>query len=181
MGIGQGELLVTPLQLANSYCAIANKGYYFTPHLVKKIKVKGKFENNQKVDRKELSVPTYFYNSIIDGLENVVNNGTAKASKIPSITLCGKTGTAQNPHGDEHSIFVGFAPKHNPRIVICCIVENAGTGGSYAAPISSLMIESYLNDTIALKRKVLEKRMLDAILLNDTSQIHRQLLKTNSH
>ena len=181
LGIGQGELLVTPLQLVNSYCAIANKGYYFTPHLVKKIKVNGKFENNQIVERSSLDIPIAFYGPVIDGLENVVNNGTARASKIPSITLCGKTGTAQNPHGDEHSIFVGFAPKVNPKIVIVCIVENAGTGGAYAAPISSLMIEKYLNDTIAEKRKLIEKRMFDAVLLNDTSMIHKHLLKSKLH
>jgi penicillin-binding protein 2 len=178
LGIGQGELLVTPLQLANSYCVIANKGYYITPHLVKKIKINGKFEDNKKLQRKQLDIPEYFYDPVIDGLENVVNNGTARASKIPDIALCGKTGTAQNPHGDEHSIFVGFAPKYRPKIVIVCIVENAGTGGSYAAPISSLMIERFLHDTISQSRKPLEKRMLEAVLLSDTSQMHHQLLKT---
>ncbi|MBP7477972.1 MAG: penicillin-binding protein 2, partial [Chitinophagales bacterium] len=165
LGIGQGEILVTPLQLCNSYCAIANKGYYITPHLVKKINNKGQYESIKNLKKYTLKIPLGYYQPIIDGLENVVNNGTARASKVEGIALCGKTGTAQNPHGEEHSVFVGFAPKDNPRIAVACIVENAGTGGLYAAPISSLMIEQYLNDSIATKRKVIETRMMDSKLI----------------
>jgi penicillin-binding protein 2 len=154
LGIGQGEILLTPLQMANSYCVIANRGYYITPHLVKRITKNNKLVDN--VDIKKISVPILpkFYETVINGLENVVNNGTARSSKIDGITLCGKTGTAQNPHGDEHSIFVGFAPKYNPKIVVACVIENGGGGGGTAAPIVSLIIEKYLKDSITAPNRI---------------------------
>ncbi len=149
LGIGQGEILATPLQMANSYCVIANKGYYITPHVIKGIYANGKFEpNTAKKIKVNVPIDKLYFDRVTDGLEMVVQAGTARASKIEGIALCGKTGTAQNPHGEDHSIFVGFAPKVNPKIVIACIVENGGGGGGLAAPIVSLMAERYLKDSL---------------------------------
>lgn len=153
LGIGQGELLTTPLQMANSYCVIANKGYYITPHVIKAIQKGNKFiPNKEKMVKIQVPINQYYYDRVIDGLEKVVEQGTARASKIDGIKLCGKTGTAQNPHGEDHSIFVGFAPKDNPKIVIACIVENGGGGGGLAAPIVSLMAEKYIRDSLSPAR-----------------------------
>jgi penicillin-binding protein 2 len=107
-----------------------------------------------------------YFQPVIDGLLMVVEEGTAKAARVEGITLCGKTGTAQNPHGDNHSMFAGFAPKDNPKIAIAVVVENGGYGSTYAAPIASLMVEKYLNDTIQEKRLPLEKRMMETNLLS---------------
>ena len=149
LGIGQGEILATPLQMANSYCVIANKGYYITPHVIKGIESNGKFKpNTAKKIKVNVPIDKLYFDRVTDGLEMVVQAGTARASKIEGIALCGKTGTAQNPHGEDHSIFVGFAPKVNPKIVIACIVENGGGGGGLAAPIVSLMAERYLKDSL---------------------------------
>ena len=149
LGIGQGEILATPLQMANSYCVIANKGFYITPHVIKGIEVNGKFKpNTAKKIKVNVPIDKLYFDRVTDGLEMVVQAGTARASKIEGIALCGKTGTAQNPHGEDHSIFVGFAPKVNPKIVIACIVENGGGGGGLAAPIVSLMVERYLKDSL---------------------------------
>ena len=98
-------------------------------------------------------------------MEKVTISGTARSAFIPHIPICGKTGTAENPHGKDHSVFFGFAPKENPKIAFVVYVENSGFGGTYAAPIASLMVEKYLSDTISAPRKFLEKRMLDANLL----------------
>lgn len=174
LGIGQGEILVTPIQMANLYACLANKGYYITPHIVKKITdpvtqkdVTHKFERHQSmVDEK------WFY-PVIDGLFQVVEAGTARAARVEGITMCGKTGTAQNPHGDHHSMFAGFAPKDNPKIAVAVVVENGGYGGEYAAPIASLMVEKYLNDTIQTKRLPIEERMINGNLL------HKYGIQTN--
>jgi penicillin-binding protein 2 len=161
LAIGQGEVGITPLQNANVVCIIANKGYYYIPHTVKAI---DKNENHPALQRfKEkhyaLVTDTSYYNVVIEGMSQVVKAGTAAASKIPGIEMCGKTGTAQNPHGKDHSQFVAFAPKENPKIAIAVTVENAGWGASWAAPIGSLMIEKYLTDTIT--RPLLEKRIME--------------------
>lgn len=149
LGIGQGELLATPLQMANAYCVIANKGYYITPHVIKAIEVKGKFvPNKEKSIRVQVPIDKIYFDRVTDGLEMVVEKGTARSSKINGVSLCGKTGTAQNPHGEDHSIFVGFAPKDKPKIVIACIVENGGGGGGLAAPIVSLLAERYIKDSL---------------------------------
>ncbi len=167
LGIGQGEILTTPLQMANSYCAIANKGYYITPHLIKMIVKDGKLKPNaDKMSKINVPINLAYYNYVTDGLENVVNNGTARSSKIEGISLCGKTGTAQNPHGEDHSIFVGFAPKDNPKIVIACIVENGGGGGGLAAPIVSLLVEKYINGSISPKRQGLYDNIKNRHLIN---------------
>lgn len=166
LGIGQGEILVTPLQLCNLYATIANKGYYFDPHLARTIVdvTTGKNIKHQPV-KHETGVAREYFDATIEGLYQVVMNGTASSSKIEGITMCGKTGTVQNPHGDDHSIFAGFAPMENPKIAFAVVVENAGFGARYAGPIASLMVEKYINDTIATKRLPMEKRMTDANLM----------------
>lgn len=150
LGIGQGELLITPIQMANMTAAIANRGYYVTPHLVKEI------EGQDQIDpvyttRHYTSIDTANFTPIVDGMDLVINGGagsTARNAKIPGITVCGKTGTAENPHGNDHSIFIAFAPKDDPKIAIAVYVENQGFGTTYAAPIASLMIEQYLTGEV---------------------------------
>lgn len=167
LGIGQGEILATPLQMANSYCVIANRGFYITPHIIRRIGYKGKLRLNEEfMHRVNVPIDQAIFQQVINGLESVVERGTARSSKIEGITLCGKTGTAQNPHGDEHSLFVGFAPKDNPKIVIACIVENGGGGGGLAAPIVSLCVEKYLNGHIATKREGLFNSIKNRHLIN---------------
>ena len=168
LSIGQGELGIPPLQNANVICVIANKGFYYTPHIVKTI---GNNPNDSLLNRfKEknyaLVTDTAFYNIVIQGMSQVVEHGTAAASKIHGIEYCGKTGTVQNPHGKDHSVFVAFAPKENPRIAIAVTVENAGWGSQWAAPIASLMIEKYLRDST--QRPEIEKRMMEGIVLPET-------------
>ena len=143
--IGQGEVLTTPIQLANFTTAVANRGFYFTPHIVKKIK-------GEEIDEKYIT-PNYTtidkknFEPVITGLFDVFENprGTASWSKVKGIEICGKTGTAENPHGQDHSIFIAFAPKDNPKIAIAVFVENGYWGSRWAGPIATLMIEKYLN------------------------------------
>lgn len=167
LGIGQGEILTTPLQMANMMACIANYGTWITPHVVRKITdpqtnkdVTHPYETHTALIDKPQFTP------IIEGMFQVVESGTAKAARVEGITMCGKTGTAQNPHGDNHSMFAGFAPKDNAKIAIAVVVENGGYGSAYAAPIASLIVEKYLNDTIAEKRLPIEKRMIEANLLS---------------
>jgi len=161
LSIGQGELGITPLQMANTMCIIANKGYYYIPHIVKAISDSGSISQHFR-EKQFTDVDPKYYDIVIDGMESVVEAGTAAASKIKGITVCGKTGTAQNPHGKNHSLFVAFAPKENPKIAIGIMVENGGWGAEWAAPIASLMIEKYLRDSIS--RPELEKKMFDGVI-----------------
>ncbi len=165
LSIGQGELGVTPLQLANFAATVANRGYYHIPHVIKNVE-------NESVDsrfkrKNHVGIDTVHFRPVIEGMQRVVENTSASIyMKIPEITMCGKTGTAQNPHGKDHSIFMAFAPKDDPKIAISVYVENSGYGAVWAAPIASLLVEKYLTDSIAESRKWVEKRMLDANLLN---------------
>lgn len=164
LGIGQAEMGITPLQSANIAAIIANKGWYFTPHVVKKI---GNNENDSLLTRFKIKnftkiTDTSHYNIVIKGMNDAVKSGTAASLKIENIDYCAKTGTAQNPHGKDHSVFVAFAPKENPRIAISVLIENAGFGATWAGPIASLLIEKYLNDTI--RRDWVEKRIIEANL-----------------
>ncbi len=175
--IGQGEVLATPLQIANAMAIIANHGYYITPKIVKYL-VKDNQYRKPVVMRHETGIDTMYFRMVADGLEKVVLAGTARIAQIPDISFCGKTGTAQNPHGKDHSIFSGFAPKVNPKIAIAVFVENAGFGATYAAPIASLMVEKYLNDTIAKKRIPLQERMINAKLMKSEMELNsEQLIK----
>ena len=166
--IGQGEVLATPLQIANAMAIIANKGYYYTPKVCRSIS-NGKQKLYPKKQKVLVGFNLEYWNMVTDGLERVVLAGTAKSVKIPDISFCGKTGTAQNPHGKDHSIFAGFAPKDHPKIAIAVFVENAGFGATYAAPIASLMVEKYINDTIAQNRIPLQERMFNAHIIQYTS------------
>jgi penicillin-binding protein 2 len=164
LSIGQGELGITPLQMANVMAIIANKGYYFSPHLVKAIGNK----NQQKPEyttRHYAGIDSNYFDVVIDGMQKVVEGGTATYARIQGITMCGKTGTAQNPHGKDHSVFVAFAPRENPKIAIAVVVENAGFGSVWAAPIASLLVEQYLTDTIT-RPKYYVDRLLNADLIN---------------
>ncbi len=165
LAIGQGEIQMTTLQMANAAATIANGGWYITPHLGKAI-ING--DEIKKLDYPKRSTginPSYFQ-PIKDGMELAVNQGTAPLARIPSITICGKTGTSENV-GTDHSVFFSFAPKENPEIAIAVFIENAGWGGSYAAPIASLVTEYYLNDgEIDPSRSWIEDRMINKNLLH---------------
>jgi penicillin-binding protein 2 len=161
MAIGQGEIGTTPLQMANMTAAIANRGYYYTPHIVRGIG-RERAINPRFTAKHVIDIDSANFEKIIVGMEGAVNGapgGTAGIARIRDIIVCGKTGTAQNPHGKDHSVFIAFAPKDNPKIAIAVYVENAGFGSTYAAPVASLMIEKYLRDTIS--NKAMEKRILD--------------------
>jgi len=173
LGIGQGELGITPLQMANATATIANRGYYITPHIVKKID--GKPNPNADYNTKHWStVDTSYFDIVIDGMEDVVERGTARASRIPGITMCGKTGTAQNPHGKNHSVFFAFAPRDNPKIAIAVVVENSGQGAWWAAPIASLLVEQYLTGKHDTRPAILEK-MLNGNLTHRNDSVTTEL------
>jgi penicillin-binding protein 2 len=164
LGIGQGEIGETPLQMSNVIAAIGNRGYYFTPHVIRSIG--GNEDSSLAAFREKHIIPIdpANFDIVVQGLKQVVEAGTAAASQIQGTTMAGKTGTAQNPHGKDHSLFVAFAPVDDPKIAISVTIENGGWGAQYAAPIASLMVEKYINDTIATSRKYIEQRMLDAKL-----------------
>jgi len=175
LAIGQGELLATPLQMANIECTIANHGFYYRPHLIKAIGDK-QITKAEYTQRNYVGIDPQYFEPVIDGMQEVVESGTAASSKIPGIIMCGKTGTAQNSHGKNHSIFVAFAPRDHPRIAIAVVVENAGQGAWYAAPIASYIVEKYLTDTI--KRPMDEfNRIKDANLMPDPSFYYSQIRK----
>ncbi len=160
VSIGQGEVLATPLQIANLCATIANRGWYFTPHVVKAIEdtvidKSYRVKHQPKIARK-------YYENVVQGMRNAVLGGTCRGANLPGIEVCGKTGTAQNPHGPDHSAFMGFAPMSNPKIAIAVYVENAGFGAAYGVPIGSLMMEKYLNGEISPARKGIEEKMMNA-------------------
>jgi penicillin-binding protein 2 len=161
LAIGQGEMGVTPLQMANFCSIIANRGWYYPPHLVKR--VDGGYLDTTYQKRRFTTVDKKYYEVVVESMRNVVLNGTGRIAQLDSVTICGKTGTAQNPHGKDHSIFIAFAPMYNPKIAIAVYVENAGFGATWAAPIASLMIEKYMRREV--KRPEMEKRIVDANLL----------------
>ena len=151
--IGQGEVLATPLQLANAMATIANQGFYITPHLNRCDSMKKKI-HHAKVDKK-------YFPIVFQGMSMVFESGTARSSRIEGIDMCGKTGTVQNSRGKDHSIFVGFAPRENPKIAMAIVVENAGFGSTYAAPIFSLLVEQYLRGKI--ERIELQERVTNTV------------------
>ncbi len=154
LAIGQAEMGITPLQLANVAATISNRGFYYIPHLVRKINTN--IDIDPRFTVKHLTpFDTSIYNLIIEGMYGCVNEpgGTAclESVKLPDILICGKTGTAQNPHGNNHSVFIAFAPRDHPKIAIAVYVENAGYGATWAAPLASLMIEKYLKGKVIRK------------------------------
>lgn len=160
VSIGQGEILATPLQIANLCATVANRGYYITPHVVKEIQ-----DTVMPAEYVAVHHPTidkHWFSEIAEGMRMAVIGGTCRQAALPDIEVCGKTGTAQNPHGKDHSAFIGFAPYDNPKIAVCAYVENAGFGATFGVPIGSLVIEKYLKGSIAPERKYIETRMLES-------------------
>lgn len=167
MSIGQGEIGLTPLQMANLSATIANKGFWYTPHVVKGIGDNKWLPDIYKEKHVTMVEPRYF-DSVIAGMAKVCKpGGTAGRQGIEGIEICAKTGTAQNPHGEDHSIFIAFAPRDNPKIAIAVVVENGGFGNSYAAPIANLLIERYLatDKNAPTKRQDMLDKMLKANLV----------------
>ena len=162
ISIGQGEVQLTPLQMANVGAMIANKGWYYTPHFVKSIGKKGPLEQFKK--KHITMVDAHNFDVIQEGMRRVVHEdgGTGRQARNPKFITCGKTGTVENKPKKDHSVFLAFAPMNNPKISIVVFIENAGFGGTWAAPIAGLMIEKYLKGTVT--DTVKEKRMLDAVL-----------------
>lgn len=157
VSIGQGEVLATPLQIANLAATIANRGYFYTPHVVKSIQDSIIDATYRK--RRTPHVKKDYYEIVAEGMRMAVLGGTCRGANIPGIEVAGKTGTAQNPHGQDHSVFMGFAPYNNPKIAVCVYVENAGFGATFGVPIGRLMIEKYLNGEAAGAAKGTEARM----------------------
>ena len=163
LSIGQGEIGATPLQIANLAATMANRGFYYIPHIVKDsegVEIDPKYK-----ERQYTMVDTTHFHTAVEGMYMAVNGGgsaggTAFAARIPGLDVCGKTGTAQNPHGKDNSVFICFAPKDNPRIAVAAYVENAGFGATWALPVASLMLEKYLTGEISPQRKYLEDRLL---------------------
>lgn len=160
ISIGQGEVLLTPLQIANLGATIANRGYYITPHVVKE--VKGGALADSLLVKHETMVASSYYNYVVEGMHRAVLGGTCRSARNPWYEVCGKTGTAQNPHGQDHSAFMGFAPMDNPQIAICVYVENGKWGATYGVPIGALMMEQYLRGELSpaseRKAEVFQKR-----------------------
>jgi penicillin-binding protein 2 len=154
LSIGQGEILVTPLQLANQAATIANGGWYITPHINK--------NDSMKSRKHTTNVSPEYFSYVQEGMRRVMTNGTGRWHQVDSLHMCGKTGTVQNPHGKDHAIFIGFAPMESPKIAVAVVVENAGFGATWAAPIASMMMEQYLTDTI--QRTALYDRIKGEVL-----------------
>ena len=158
LSIGQGEILVTPLQLANQAAAIANEGYFITPHLNR--------NDSMLTHRHSLEINAKHFAVVKEGMHRVMKNGTGRWYQINGIESAGKTGTAQNPHGKDHAIFIGFAPVENPQIAVAVVVENAGFGATWAAPVASLLMEQYLTGTVhrnGLKKKISESVLNESV------------------
>jgi len=163
--IGQGEVELTTLQMANVAAAIANRGYYITPHVIKEIDGSTELVDPKYLSPTELNIDEKYFEPVIDGMEGAVKNGTAHMAYIPDLQVCGKTGTSEN-RGKDHSVFIAFAPRENPQIAVAVFIENGGWGSTHAAPIAGLMIEKYLKKEISGQRKWIEDRMLASDLIH---------------
>ena len=169
LSIGQGEIGTTPLHMANLCATIANRGYYYIPHIIKdseNVTIDEKYK-----ERKYTMVDTSHFHKVVGGMYRAVNSGfgsggTASIAAVDGLDICGKTGTAQNPHGYDHSVFICFAPRDNPKIAVAAYVENGGFGATWAAPIASLLTEMYLTREIRPERKALEDRVLKGNLMD---------------
>jgi penicillin-binding protein 2 len=159
ISIGEGEIVVSPLKMANLAAIIANRGWYIPPHVVKGVGLTKSIDPFYKTPVK-VGVESKYFNVVIDGMQDAVTNGTVGPDgRIPDIQMVGKTGTSQNQKGKDHSIFIAFAPRDNPKIAIAVFVENAGFGGSAAAPIASLVVEKYLKRKV--DRKAVETKFMN--------------------
>ena len=165
LGIGQGELSMTNLQMANLAAIIANKGFFITPHLLKRMKGHNAAQIEKPQIKRAVRISEHHFLPVINGMEQVVSTGTGRLARIPEIRVGGKTGTVQNPHGEDHSVFIAFAPIDKPEIALVVYVENSGGGSRYAAPISGLLIEKYLKGSVSPAKKPLEERMINTVLV----------------
>lgn len=169
LSIGQGEIGVTPLQIANLCATVANRGYYHIPHIIKEsegVEIDQKFK-----ERQYTMVDTVQFGKVINGMWKAVNagygsGGTASVAAVPGLDICGKTGTAQNPRGADNSVFICFAPRENPKIAVAAYIENAGFGATWACPIASLLIEKYLTGEIRPERIPLQDRVFEGDLMS---------------
>jgi penicillin-binding protein 2 len=164
LGIGQDKVLVTPLQMANSMCIVANKGYFYTPHFVQKVEGHSPDDTllNKYFEKHEVltHISDADYETVISGMQDVTEVGTARIARIDGINMCAKTGTAETylslegrrTRLNNNSMFVCFAPRENPQIAIAVVIQNAGYGSKWAAPIGSLLVEKYLRDTLTTAR-----------------------------
>ena len=148
------------MQIANLAATIANRGYFYTPHVVKAIQ--DSVIDSLYLQRRYPTIDARYYDYVVEGMRMAVTDGTCRTANLPDIEVCGKTGTAQNSHGRDHSAFMGFAPMNDPQIAIAVYVENAGFGATYGVPIGSLMMEYYLKGEIDPSRKHLEERMFNS-------------------
>jgi penicillin-binding protein 2 len=157
VAIGQGEVSMTPLQMANMCAIIANKGYYIRPHVVRYIG-RNKEKTPEHLEKRYVSVQKEYFDIVIEGMNAAYKGGTAFWASIPGLDLCGKTGTAQNPHGKDHSVFIGFGPKEDPQIAVAILIENGGFGATWAAPMASLIMERFIKgDTITAKPEMMQR------------------------
>lgn len=186
VSIGQGEVDVTPLQVANEMAYIANKGWYHIPHVVDSIDGGDKYGLLEKYKKRirPIDIPDSIFEAVHDGMQSVVERGTGVGAKVKDIVICGKTGTVENYYRgvkqQNHSFFCGFAPRNNPKIAIMCVVENSGRfGGTYAAPIVGLMIEKYLKDSITEKPRLDRIEQLSKLNLMPP-RIHAELRRQDS-
>jgi penicillin-binding protein 2 len=179
VGIGQGEIQMTTLQMANLAACIANRGYWTPPHLARRFK-DGSAIPKRFTEKNTVHIDKQYFELVVEGMAECVNRGTARIAQIPDIQVCGKTGTSQNPQGEDHSVFFAFAPKVRPTIAVAVFVENAGWGASYAAPIASLIIEKKLNKRIANARLPIEERMVKANLVDKYLRIAEETERRKS-
>lgn len=162
LSIGQGEIGCTPLHLANFAATVANRGFFYTPHIQKdtpECPIDDRFK-----EKHYTMVDSCYFVELVKGMRMSVTGGTSRIAAVPGVEVCGKTGTAQNPHGDDNSVFICFAPMDNPKIAVAAYIENAGFGATWAAPIASLLVEQYLNGETAPERRDLERRMFETSL-----------------
>jgi len=158
LSIGQGEMGITPLQMANIMAIVANRGFYYRPHLVKGIGEKKLIRDEYK-EKIYAGVDAKYYEPVIEGMSRAVNvqGGTGYAVRLSDVEMCGKTGTAQNPHGKDHAVFFAFAPRENPKIAIAVFVENAGYGGTWAGPMVNMIVDQYINGKISLPKSAQDR------------------------
>ena len=164
IAIGQGEIEETPLQICNLAATIANRGYYYAPHVVKKITDAAL--DSIFTDKKHTGIESEYYDPVVAGMRKAVTGGTCYGANLPNIEVCGKTGTAQNK-GKDHSIFMAFAPADDPKVAISIIVENGGFGATYAVPMGRLMLEKYLNGEISQSDKWIEEKLKNTVILRN--------------
>ncbi len=176
LAIGQAEISLTPLQLANFAALVANKGYYYKPHIVRAIQHPSGVIEYIPITKKYTDIDSHYYSLVSEAMQDVLLKGTAirYGPYFKKLKICGKTGTSQNPHGEDHSVFIAFAPRYQPRIAVAAVIENAGQGAHWAAPICMLAIEKYLTGKISQETEFIEKIMLQGNFLNPSDSTHVQ-------